>query len=623
MPALPYRVGPAWPAARGSAPVRTRVAGPGKLVWAHVPWRRRDRDASEKAVLLIDARTGQSVQNLLPVEVSREVGEFVFEAPTVPGEYDLYYLPYQVEPAQWAYRIQYDRSKLTADPAWLELHHLQAEQLPAGEWKSLPRAEVVEIQARSEFDRFDPMEVIATRAETERLLAAHPDPGLPSLPGRAPVPHPHDRRPPTPLDHPRARQPISRRGPARGVLRFSDRRFCLPSRRREAFGRVQRSEIGASRDDSRPLHPVCQHGRTGLAGPADLEGCLGAGGEGRSLVDRDPNPPRSGGGQLSGRGGSPRSGQREKGLEVSLTVSAKILEDGGDSELWRHSRLRWLDSTVGIDDEVTAPYTSLRVVGPHLSCLGRKVRLGDGGLPESIRCGEREILAGPITFVVETEQGNVAWTGGNPALGKPASGAITWESSSRGGKFDLRCQAEMQFDGYMYFALHFMGPAGGAGERHQAGNSVRQDAAVYMMGLARKGGVRPQEWKWAWDVERANNSVWLGDYHAGLQLKLKGTEDTWDIYNLKPAGIPAAWGNDGKGGCTVLEEGGRVVVRAFSGPRVSQAGEKLFFRFGLLPTPVKPLDRAHWRQRYYHIYGPPESAARCGATVINVHPEMI
>ena len=163
MPALPYRVGPAWPAARGSARVRTRVAGPGKLVWAHVPWRRRDRDASEKAVLLIDARTGQSVQNLLPVEVSREVGEFVFEAPTVPGEYDLYYLPYQVEPAQWAYRIQYDRSKLTADPAWLELHHLQAEQLPAGNgnpcpaprwsrfkraasltasipWKSLPRA---------------------------------------------------------------------------------------------------------------------------------------------------------------------------------------------------------------------------------------------------------------------------------------------------------------------------------------------------------------------------------------------------------------------------------------------------------------------------------------------------
>ena len=135
-------------------------------------------------------------------------------------------------------------------------------------------------------------------------------------------------------------------------------------------------------------------------------------------MDRDPNPPRSGGGQLSGRGGSPRSRAREKRLEVSLTVSAKILEDGGDSELWRHSRLRWLDSTVGIDDEVTAPYTSLRVEGPHLSCLGRKVRLGDGGLPESIRCGEREILAGPITFVVETEQGNVAWTGGNPALGK-------------------------------------------------------------------------------------------------------------------------------------------------------------------------------------------------------------
>ena len=148
---------------------------------------------------------------------------------------------------------------------------------------------------------------------------------------------------------------------------------------------------------------------------------------------------------------------------------------------------------------------------------------------------------------------------------------------------------------------------------------LRKDVAVYMMGLGRKGGYRPKEWKWVWDVERANNSVWLGDYNAGLQLKLKGPEDTWDIYNLKPAGIPSAWGNNGQGGCTVTEEGERVVVRAWSGARPLAAGETLLFRFGLLPTPVKPLDPAHWRQRYFHMYGPPEEAARCGATVLNVH----
>ena len=61
------------------------------------------------------------------------------------------------------------------------------------------------------------------------------------------------------------------------------------------------------------------------------------------------------------------------------------------------------------------------------------------------------------------------------------------------------------------------------------------------------------------------------------------------------------------------------MVRAYSGERSLQAGEELQFRFGLLVTPVKPLDPAHWSQRYYHIYGPPEDAVRCGATIINVH----
>jgi len=62
----------------------------------------------------------------------------------------------------------------TAEPDWLERNGLTPELLPNGNWKSLPQAEVMAIQARSEFDRFDPMEVIATAEETEQLLAQHP-----------------------------------------------------------------------------------------------------------------------------------------------------------------------------------------------------------------------------------------------------------------------------------------------------------------------------------------------------------------------------------------------------------------------------------------------------------------
>ena len=38
-------------------------------------------------------------------------------------------------------------------------------------------------------------------------------------------------------------------------------------------------------------------------------------------------------------------GAREE-VELELTVGAQLIEQHGDSELWRHSRLRWLDSQV-------------------------------------------------------------------------------------------------------------------------------------------------------------------------------------------------------------------------------------------------------------------------------------
>jgi hypothetical protein len=257
--------------------------------------------------------------------------------------------------------------------------------------------------------------------------------------------------------------------------------------------------------------------------------------------------------------------------------------------------------------------------GQTVSCLGRKVRFAATGLPDSIRSGSREILSSPIRFVVETDGGEIAWSGGKAEVQKSVPGAVTWEALNASQKFTLRCQARMEFDGHLSFDLHLR-----ALEATQVKDLCleiphKKDIATYMMGLGRKGGYRPHQWKWTWDVNRAINNVWMGDYNAGLQVKLYGPEDTWDIYNLKPEGVPNSWGNDGKGGWTVSEDGDRVLVRAYSGERSLRAGEELRFRFGLLVTPVKPLDRAHWSQRYHHIFGRPEDAAKNEATIINVH----
>jgi len=70
----------------------------------------------------------------------------------------------------------------------------------------------------------------------------------------------------------------------------------------------------------------------------------------------------------------------------------------------------------------------------------------------------------------------------------------------------------------------------------------------------------------------------------------------------------------------MAEEGpDAVTLRFYSGPRRLQPGGTVLFRFGLMATPVKKLDPAHWNWRYWHAHSPVEEVARGGANIINIH----
>lgn len=72
----------------------------------------------------------------------------------------------------------------------------------------------------------------------------------------------------------------------------------------------------------------------------------------------------------------------QSSIPLSIRIAGKALPDRGDSELWRCSRLRWLNSTLGIADTPTAPYTAMTVNENRIGCLGRSITIDEGtGLP--------------------------------------------------------------------------------------------------------------------------------------------------------------------------------------------------------------------------------------------------
>jgi len=622
-----------WATSLGNHRVRIRVAEKTDAVRVHIAWRRRDPSLQDKGIVIHDAATGQAVKNVACVEVNREFGDIVFQPKTVPGEYLVYTMPFAERRIPHQYLTTYVKPRDACEPAWRERNGLTQGQLASGKWKTLPEATVLKIEARSAFHRFDPMEVIATAAETRQLVAQHA--------GRPYLLFPEDRKYPIrmtddlPLRWIRSGPTATFQGRPRpgefyvfqiGVFAarqaieeiavdfaglWSGAGSQIPATAFRCFN------LGGTDWLGRPLTKTVSVAKGkvqalwfGVQVPTHL-----AAGDYQSAVTIRPKnaPPTD--------------------VKLTLTVTGDVIPEAGDNELWRLSRLRWLDSTIGLDDEPVAPYTPLEVQGRTVSCLGRRVRFADTGLPESIRSefaktgdvgrgkgGLREILAGPIALVAETADGVVPWSGGSAEIRKTAPGAVTAASHSRGGPIEMTCRAKMEFDGYINYRVAIAASRPIDVKDIRLEIPLRRDVATYMMGMGRKGGVRPREWQWKWDVNRANNSLWLGDVDAGLHCRLKGPEEAWELYTLRSSGIPAAWGNDGKGGCTVSEDGNSVVViRAHSGERSLRAGDKLEYCFGLLITPVRPLDPAHWEERYYHACVPVDKAVAAGANIINIH----
>ena len=258
------------------------------------------------------------------------------------------------------------RSKTRPTPRGWNAIASRAAALAQGDWRQLPEAAAVQFQARTAFDRFDPMEVVATAAELRSLLAAHAaEPFLL---------FPEDRRWPIRMTDDLPKRWIDR-GPSRA--------FSGEAQRNEFY--VWQIGLWAAKQPLENLKLEFSDLRPAGSGkpiPAAALRCFNLGGidiDGHTFTKRldvaqgkvqalwigvDVPPDAEPGlyqGTVTIR---PRNGPAAE-VELSLKILPQMLADRGDGDLWRHSRLRWLDSTLGTDDEVVAPYTPLVVEGPH------------------------------------------------------------------------------------------------------------------------------------------------------------------------------------------------------------------------------------------------------------------
>ncbi|MCD6304367.1 MAG: hypothetical protein J7M21_05325, partial [Planctomycetes bacterium] len=332
-----------------------------------VPWRRRDGDEQVAAGgFILHTAAAVPVANVVRVSADRRAGTFVFQPAGGAGTYYLYYMPYIVDPRAHYPEARYRPRERTAEEAWLRRCGLADLAEPAGTSEpggtgrtagpaesrldGIPRARFVRIESVDEFNAFTPMERPASPEELAALLARYPHEPF--------LLFPEDRRMPI-----RMRHDVPVHWATAGPGGFYGR-----ARPGEFY--VFQVGVFAARAELRDLAVTFFELRCGRAViGASAFRCFNLGGidwSGRPFrkavhVPRGDVqalwcgveiPADAPGGTYRGRLTVAADGLEARAVALEITVSGPVIEDAGDGEPRRLSRLRWLDSTAGSEDEL-------------------------------------------------------------------------------------------------------------------------------------------------------------------------------------------------------------------------------------------------------------------------------
>ena len=581
-------------------------------VVVQLPWRRPDLRIDTKKIIVTDSEDNE-IKDVEVTELTPERGEIIFRPSSRAGIYYIYYLPYK-------WRSQYGDARY--GKPWND--YLEPEYDAGKEWSAkvagdrsgLPAAKLVCFESISRFHFWSPMGLIATKEEMDAIKAKS---------GKDMIIFPEDRAYPIQLSY---------QLPARWARAPKAEFKGLAMRNEYYTWQLGVWAAGKELRNVRIAFNGLKNG-SGIIGPEAMtcfnqEGTNWDGSHLDFAIDVPEGkvqalwcgvqiPEDAKAGTYRGEAVVSADGMEPQTIKLAIKVSSKMLADKGDSQTWRHSRLRWLNSTIALDNEPVAPYKEMNLEGNEIEATGRKVTIGSNGMVQKICINGKDVLEVPQQVIISTGEGDVSFSADNLQIKKEAAGLVTWTASSEQQdlKFDLH--GNMEFDGHLHFDINVSSEVGLEVKDVRLVTTYSSYSSEYFMGVGYGGGFRPDSHTFKWDGPY--DSYWIGGILAGLHTEFRGgTYHGPLIADYKPAPTPV-WSNGGLGSVTVSGAKGKpATVTASTGRRVV-GKDPVNYEFNLLVTPLKDPDPSkHFSERYFHSTPSQfDKAAEDGANVSNIH----
>lgn len=596
------------------AVVEVKSLDTSKNVLAILPWRRPDLQPESKKIIVVNAKSGREIKNVFVQQLHAEKGSIVFQAQEGPGIYYIYYLPYKFRKSYSDAR--YGKPWNDYLPAAYEFDKTWQNKLQSHS-TNLQKAHLLRFESRTRFDSFTSMGLIATNSEAEYLRKKHFSDA---------VVFPEDRAFPIRL---KTKLPVRwvQKGPSSSFNGLAQRNeyYVWQLGLWAAKKKLQNVRVSFS-DFSNGKSIISQSELTCF----NQEG-TDWNGEALNLKVDVPYdhiqalwcgiqiPPDAAPGIYKGKITLTADGITDQIIDISINVIDKYLADKGDSDLWRHARLRWLNSTIGDDEKPVTPYKEIQVRNNLLEATGKNIQLGKSGLPESIRINNQEVLAAPLQFVLETNEGDIHFNPQNFTFQKKADGIVQWSSFLQEQGITIHCEAFMEYDGYLRYKFKVSSAKNISINNIKTISTYSSYASKYFMGIGFKGGARPKQHHWDW--QGPYDSYWMGNANAGLHVEFRGGAYHGPLLkDYKTAPTPSWW-NDGKGEVSMSSNSQQQAVVETSTGKLELGAEAKTFEFALLITPVRPVNtKKHFSERYFQANPKGfEKAASEGANIANIH----
>ncbi len=601
-------------------------------VFVDIPWRRRDNKPWEKAVILTSGNPEKVIKNIYCIHSDNEKGQFVFQPVEGKADYFLYYLPSEIKGRSNYPTVVYPPPVQTADNAWIDLHNLRDDSSVY----RLPRVRVKAIQSRDEFNSFFPMEIIATEAETEKLKNNYPE--------KTYVLFPESRENPVRMyDH----LPLKwiEEGPfgkITGKVRkgeyftFQVGLYCIKGTINNL--NTEFSDLCSGANVVIKANSISSFNTEGINwnGKPFVKRLTVEAGKIQPLWFGFMIPEDAKAGKISGKLVISPDGHRPETLNISVDIADEIIINHGDDDPGLMTRMRWLNSRLASDEEITKPYLPIEKTGKSLNILGREIEIGSSGLPSRyLTCFNQSntgltdisenVLAAPMSLDIYRANGSkIFLTSGNPSFESKGAGKYIWNCMNNSPSVEMETSGSLEFDGFASIRIKIKAIQDVDLSDIRFTISLRKKYADYFMGLGLQGGYRPYYLSWKWDRMKHQEGAWIGNVNGGIQFTLRNDEYerplNTNFYREKPLIMPDSWYNDGKGGIIISSGEYTAQISCYSGKRTMSKDDELVFSVNLLFTPFKVIDTdEQWRTRFFHRYEDLDSIKKYGANVVNVH----